>query len=356
MNPLEPRPGDWEAALNVIHAAEVRHDRRLLRRKRLGAISAVAALLILAFFGGGRLRDQEVLLEQQSAEVHDERFGTSVSEVAAVETPLPAAVEEVEESPADATVERLAEWAPVQRRSADQSVAAQVETNPSSESSEPVDFIQEPLMRIQLPDLLDNSSSAAFVPMINEDVEGASSRKWSVYAGREPGAWVAGVTASLWGDRMPALRLGTTWDQRSRQWVAHTEDGVFGPKPARGISSDEAHWVSAGADWTGHLKGRWGWAATCEGQFLVARLMTPSTYSLSESLVPGGPAVWGTLEEEQRIRFRWSVGAEWAMTERQSVRLAVGGYVTPERQLDYMDFTFGAPRTVGELRATWFWK
>ena len=362
MNPLEPRPGDWEAALKVIQEAELRHDRKVLWRKRLG-MGAAAAAVALALWGGYSLRDAEVASEAQTVEVPSERTQAPESDDAVLQgggdqTSLPAEVQEVSETPANEVAESPVEAAPVQRTQRPRAAGESVGARPSAELAKSQSALEYPIARvpIPLPALLSQSHRPSFMPISSKVAEAPMERRWSVHVGREQGAWFAGVTTALWGEGMPALRLGMTWDQRSRQWVAHPEAGVFGPRPARGIASDEAHWIGAGADWTRHLKGRWGWAATCEAQFLVARLMTPSTYEQSESLAPSGTSVWGTLEEEQRIRLRWSVGADWSVTDRQSVRLAIGGYLTPERQWDYMDFTSGAPRTVGELRATWFWK
>ena len=63
-NPFEPRPGDWEAALKAIEAAEHRHDRWVRVRRWTGA-SAVAGLLL---WGGWWLLQVDPVDEQGTVE------------------------------------------------------------------------------------------------------------------------------------------------------------------------------------------------------------------------------------------------------------------------------------------------
>lgn len=378
--------------MKVIQEAEVRHDRAVRWRER-GKLGGAAVVLSLAFWGAFSALVGEEAAPKQVAQV--EAIDADASEVIG-EATAPSAVEPAEwsapavpevgadlgnEEPAfndlddvEAVTEELAEKEIDEvpagaRRAMESSEVSEGEhlaiesggvsaeereaMGPSEEVKASVDLKE--LIRSE-PSLIEQSMKGTLLSVDLQPGDENVERRWSVFLGREQAAWVAGVAAQFGGERMPTLRLGTIWDQRNHQWVAHAEEGVFGPKPARGIASDEAHWALAGLDWTGHLKGRWGWVVSCEGQFLITRLMTPSTYVQSESLAPSGPEVWGTLEEERRGRFRWSVGTDWAATERHAVRFAIGGYVHPERQLDYMNFTSGTPRTVGEFRATWFWK
>ena len=392
MNPLEPRPGDWEAALKAIEEAEVRHDRAVRWRKR-GKLGGAVVVLFLAFWGVYNVLVGEEAAPKQVAQV--EAVGSDASEVIG-EATAPSAVEpaewsapavleegsdlgneesafnnsdDVKATTGEFTEREIDEVPAGERRTMElsevsagehlaiESGGVPAEERQTMEPSEEVEASSDVRELIRLePGLIEQSMKGTLMPVDLQPSDENVERRWSLFLGREQAAWVAGVAAQFGGERMPTLRLGTVWDQRNHQWVAHPQEGVFGPKPARGIASEEAHWAVAGMDWKGHLKGRWGWVVGCEGQFLIARLMTPSTYVQSESLAPSGPEVWGTLEEERRGRFRWSVGTEWAATGRHAVRFALGGYVHPEWQLDYMNFTSGAPRTVGEFRATWFWK
>ena len=359
-NPLDPRPSDWEAALKVIEVAELRHDRAVLRRRWAGW----GALVLVIFWGGFALLSR---LDSGASVVppHSQQSGANsgIETEGAPDQPtsFSGSVEPTAEQ--QARVEGADNVGPpaVAPRSSGLVMQATDDLLPASPDEAP--FVAFPelgeveRLGARPMRLFGQRGSAELVPALLEARERPVERKWNPFLGREVDAWLAGVSVAWSSDwRVPVLRVGAVRDQRDRRWFARPEQGVFGQYTVRSISSNEAYWALIGADWTRHITGRWSSVASVECQLLIARHMTPAAQLLGEPLVPASAPVWGTLEEERRMRVRLALGADWAATEHHALRLAVSGYFGADRPFDYLDQTSGAPRTFGELRATWIWK
>lgn len=359
-NPLDPRPSDWEAALKVIEAAELRHDRAVLRRRWAGW----GALVLVLFWGGfawlSRVDSGASVVPAHSTQLGG-NSGIETEGAPEQSTAFSVSVEPTTEQQAQVDGSDIEGAPAVAPRSSGFVMQATDELLPASLDEPPFVALLEQEEVEQLDArplrLLGQRGGADLVPSLREVSERPVERRWNPFLGREVDAWLAGVSVAWSSDwRVPVLRVGAVRDQRDRHWFARPEQGVFGQYTARSISSNEAFWALIGADWTRHITGRWSSVASVECQLLLARHMTPAAQLLGEPLVPTSAPVWGTLEEERRMRVCLALGADWAATEHHALRLAVSGYFGADRPFDYLVQTSGAPRTFGELRATWIWK
>lgn len=362
-DPFVPQPGDWEAALEVIQASEARHDRGVFLRRWAGWGGLVLLLGAVIWMGARGEGDVAPMVESREAAAPATPLQGDGSPRANAGTDVDAGTaaasngaEPAARAPQPADPPRL-RAASVQPQRLPASVPASADQQEGWQADERRALDAPALLRSLGFAAFAGADLAAPLPRVKAASEPLATARNNAagFLARESSAWAAGLTLSWSTDwRIPSVRVGGVWDQRARQWAALPErDGLGHARAAKAMASDAAVWALLATDWDRHLRGRWSLSASLEGQILLARELAPSTVLPSESLAPSAPAVWGALEEESRIRLRWSVGTTWSVTERQALRFDVGGYWAPQSELPHLAFTHGSPLPVGEFRATW---
>lgn len=379
-DPTQPQPGDWEAALATIEAAEVRHD-AVRRLRRMGwavmAVGAIGGSLWWFAPTGGELK--------QGIAIHaeDETATSSVVQEATPWPPASDAVDDLDNGPAGTSEIHLqpvsssatsiaptqpvtsprpsaiALTEPVQDRPpvrGDLSLVASALNAPDEQRRAfETEYALPPLHPLNAVILEGSWVRPLYQAVQSEEVKPQPEQPWGVLLGWEPGAWTLFAAREL----RPAwfLRVGGVWDVRHRTWVAEAGRDVFGaPQAPRSVLSNQAVWASLGMERRQHIKGRWGAVARLDGQCLMARHLVEGQWGQGEQIIAGNAEAWGNLKEESSLRLGWGVGVDWAAAESHDVRLTVGGHWSPTAEFDYIQWTEGQPAAMGEFRLTWIWK
>ncbi len=413
-DPTQPQPGDWEAALTAIEAAEARAD-ALRRWRKWGGWGAAAAVATAVLWFGVRSEDAsssasntpierpaqvEALAPVESAEQAAENFhATSLESPSLREEDLAPAAEQVERPHAEPQPGRkgqpMASTSDVVSHTGHEHVrqrssTAEVEASPSlrataensntevTASTLKEEVVEAPGATVQPEPTLGEFAASGAVSGLSALIPRSPTPAWHGAAGpelqatpatevaRPPHAW--GALLSWEGGEWAAaltrevqegwfVRLGGVWDGRHRKWVATPVRDVFGAlQTPRSVLSDQAIWASAGMEYRRHLKGRWGAVGRVDAQYLFARHLVEGQWGAGEQIVAGSAAAWGQLKEESPWRLGWGAGCDWSVSEAHALRMTVGGFWSPTPTYDYIDWTEGLPRTAGELRLTWLWK
>lgn len=413
-DPTQPQPGDWEAALTAIEAAEARAD-AVRRWRKWGGWGTAAAVATMVFWFGVRSEEAsspspaanttverpaeaEALVSvesnQQAAddshsttpETHSFNQGElapTAEQVAPTHSePQPGRMQQSVASSSDAV------FAAGDEQVLQRSFKAEAEATPSpgiSSENHIAEAIDSPFTQEEveargatvLPeqpfgelaaaesDLIaltpldptlawKGAGGPAFQTMTAAEAV-ALPHAWGALVSWEGGEWAVALTREVQGGWF--VRLGGVWDGRHRKWVATPARDVFGASQApRSVLSDQAVWASAGMEYRRHLKGRWGAVGRMDAQYLVARHLVEGQWGAGEQIVAGSAAAWGQLKEESPWRLGWGAGCDWSVSEAHALRMTVGGFWSPTPTYDYIDWTEGLPRAAGELRLTWLWK
>lgn len=414
-DPTQPQPGDWEAALSAIEAAEARADAVSRLRKWAGWGSAAAVATAVIWFG---VRTEENGRPHTTATAPLERAAED-RPVASFESASQPEIDRASVAPNEAPppsgnvaewTERL-EWASLQEGPDAKEAAPVLATEamplepeervfPSSSNaaashgltaarnfadavSQPAagkeaserdrigEFSEEPTqvgttsadMNGGINPLIHLGASPIYSKAYNPSLQVISAiesdaprqRAWGALFSWEGEEWAAALTREVQAGWL--FRLGGVWDGRHRKWVAIPAHDVFGALQApRSVLSDQAIWAAVGMEYRRHIKGRWGAVGRLDAQHLIARHLVEGQWGGGEQIVAGGTSAWGQLKEESPWRVGWGAGCDWSVSEAHALRMTVGGYWLPSPTYDYIDWTEGNPRAAGELRLTWLWK
>lgn len=416
-DPTQPQPGDWEAALSAIEAAEARADAVIrLRRWAVWGTAAAVATAVLWFAVRSQdtaasslvstaptertAEDLEATSLQPASELHTDQLPNAPKEapsfngdVAELQersemSPLPAesdasdaasmlALEAIPKESAEgeslsaslaaefngttnAATGHFAEA--VGRQAAEKSEGEQERNKLLSEKSIAVNSASPDTEKGMIslspigPNCCKPSVWAPSFEVISVSESSAQSqRTWEGLVSWEGGEWAALLTREVQGGWW--VRLGGVWDGRHRKWVATPALDVFGALQApRSVLSNQALWTSVGMECRQHIKGRWGAVGRLDAQYLIARHLVEGQWGGGEQIVAGGTSAWGQLKEESPWRIGWGAGCDWSVSEAHALRMTVGGFWSPAPTYDYMDWTEGIPRAAGELRLSWLWK
>ena len=416
-DPTQPQPGDWEAALSAIEAAEARAD-AVSRLRKWGSWGTAAAVATAVIWFGVRSEDNvkpqttaTAPLERAAEDQHVASFEsasqpeTDRATDAPNEAPPPSgndaawteqlewtALEEgpdaneaapllaTETMPLEpearggasssnaaashgstaAAARHLAD--DVSRPAAGEEASEQDRIGEFSEkstqegtSSRGMDGGINPLIPLGANLSYSTVCKSSLQLMVPSESAAPRQRAWGALFSWEGEEWAAALTRE--GQAGWFFRFGGVWDGRHRKWVATPAHDVFGALQApRSVLSDQAIWASVGMEYRRHIKGRWGAVGRLDAQHLIARHLVEGQWGGGEQIVAGGASAWGQLKEESPWRVGWGAGCDWSVSEAHALRMTVGGYWSPTPTYDYIDWTEGIPRAAGELRLTWLWK
>lgn len=413
-DPTQPQPGDWEAALTAIEAAEAHAD-AVHRWRKWGGWGAAAAVATMVLWFG--VRSEEASSPSPAANTTIEQ-PTQAEAFVSVESNQQAA-DDSHSTTLETPAFNQGEWAPTAEQVApthsepqpgrkqqpvassfddlpatgdehvlQQSFKADAEATPSpgisSENlmAEAIDFPftqgevgarsatvqpEQPFGELATagsdlrgltprnPTLTRRGAAGPTFQAMSVTEAARPPHAWGALVSWEGGEWAAALTRELQGGWF--VRLGGVWDGRHRKWVATPARDVFGALQApRSVLSDQAIWASGGMEYRHHIKGRWGAVGRVDAQYLLARHLVEGQWGGGEQIVAGNAAAWGQLNEETPWRLGWGAGCDWSVSEAHALRMTVGGYWSPTPTYDYIDWIEGLPRAAGELRLTWLWK
>lgn len=374
VDPTQPQPGDWEAALAAIEAAEARHDARKHWR-RIGWSSVVVAALVT--WGWWSFRGEEAVqattaeapsvAQQTPAREQETQGPTDVQQDMAAsfafdepessDSVTPVQVVEADDADAQPATTAWANTTPPPHKS---TVALPAEAG-TSDPFAPATAIPEAVHELESLNRLNVRALPAWslaVQELEEKSPGELTKmdrsKWGALLLREGSTWGGAVTRELasgwWG------RAGASWDARNRTWLAVPEVDAFGAlSAAEAVVSDAAVWGSLGVEYRRHLKGRWSGMVRLDYQYLIARHMQAGQWE-GEVIAPREVLAWGRLKEETPWRIGWGAGVDWSVNEYHALRFTLGGHVAKDSKYDYIHLSEGAPLGMGEMRISWVWK